>query len=150
MTVDSRAILGTPSPFTLIGGRNSQVYKWNSGAFDGTDNDSGKIEIDARSSRWNPFTKEGRRVKFGRIKLLLDNDATASFTISFFKNTSSTAYKTQVVSCDGSNDKFWETISVDGEVGDFHRIKISHTEKGNRPRIHAFLLFMKAAGHLDL
>ena len=150
MTVDSRAILGTPSLFTLIGGRNSQVYKWNSGAFDGTNNDSGKIEIDARSSRWNPFTKEGRRVKFGRIKLLLDNDATASFTISFFKNTSSTAYKTQVVSCDGSNDKFWETISVDGEVGDFHRIKISHTEKGNRPRIHAFLLFMKAAGHLDL
>ncbi len=148
MTVDSRAILGTPSPFTLIGGRNSQVYKWNSGAFDGTADDNGKIAIQALSSRLNPFVKQGRKAALEKIEFYVDNDATASFTAGLFKNTSSTAYKSKVVSANLSNDKAFVTIFADGEVGNFHRLKISHTERSNRPRIHAMIWYMKPAGRI--
>lgn len=150
MDVDSRAVLGSPKPFTLLGMRNSRVYKWADGVFDGTDDDNGKIVILGKSSRLNPFVKQGQKVALGAVKMLVDNDATASFTLNLYKNTSSTAYKTQVISCSGSNDKFWTSMFADGEVGDFHRLEIAHTEKGNRPRIHAFDIEMRSSGRLDL
>ena len=149
ITVDSRAVLGNPQPVTLIGCRNSKVYKWNSGGYDGTDDDNGKIEINATSSRWNPFAKHGRKVACEKIGFLVDNDANASFLASVFKNTSSTAYTTKTISCDGSNDKFWIYIFCDGEIGDFHRLKISHTARNNRPRIHAIMPYFAPGGRLD-
>ncbi len=153
ITVDSRAVLGSPSPFTLIGCRNSRVYKWNDGDYDGTDDASGKINWNALSGRWNPFTKTGQRVACQKIGLLVDNDDSASFTISVYKNTGSVAYKTKVISCDSADDtvdKFWVWIFCDGEIGDFHRLQISHTEKGNSPKIHAFQPYFAAAGRLSL
>jgi len=141
ITVDSRAVLGTPSPYTLIGCRNSQVYKWLDGEYDGTDDTSGKIVINALSGRWNPFLKEGRKVACEKIMFLVDNDSNASFLASVYKNTGSSAYKTKTISCDGSDDKFWVTIFCDGEIGNFHRLGITHTEKGNTPKIHAFMPF---------
>ena len=149
ITVDSRAILGSPTPRTFIGCRNSRVYKWNDGEFDGTDDDNGKIAILAKSARFNPFTKEGRKVACEKIGFLIDNDSDASFLVSVFKSTSSTAYKTKTISGDGSNDKFWAYVFCDGEIGDFHRIQISHTERGNTPKIHAIMPFFDRAGRLD-
>lgn len=149
ITVDSRAILGTPQPVTLIGCRNSCVYQWNSGSYDGTDDDNGEIEINATSSRWNPYSKQGLKVACGKIGFLVDNDSSASFLASVYKNTGSTAYKTKTISCDGSGDKFWTYIFCDGEIGFFHRLKISHTERGNRPRIHAIMPYFAPAGRLD-
>ncbi len=146
--VDSRAILGDPQPFTLIGCRNSQVYKWNDGEFDGTDTDSGKIAITALSARLNPFLKQGRKAMLEKVEIYLTNDSSASFTASLFKNTSSTAYKTKVISADLSNDKDFVTIFADGEIGKFHQLQIAHTEKGNTPRIHAFIFYFKPAGRL--
>ncbi|KKM00520.1 hypothetical protein LCGC14_1803590, partial [marine sediment metagenome] len=146
--VDSRAVLGDPTPFTLIGCRNSQVYKWNDGEFDGTDNDSGKIEIKALSSRLNPFVKNGRKAALEKVEIYVDNDSNASFTASLFKNTSSSAYRTKVISANLSNDKDFVTIFADGAIGKFHRLQISHTEKGNTPRIHAFIFYMQPAGRL--
>lgn len=153
ITVDSRAVLGSPSPFTLIGCRNSQVYKWNDGEFDGTNDNNGKIVINVQSSRWNPFTKNGHKVACEKIGFLVDNDEDASFLVSVFKNTSSVVYKTKTISCDSPDDnvdKFWTYIFCDGEIGDFHRISITHTEKGNTPKIHAFMPFFASAGRLDL
>lgn len=150
MTVDSRAVLGTPSPFTLIGCRNSRVYKWNDGAFDGTDNAAGNIAINARSSRFNPFNKQGHKVACEKIGFLIDNDSGASFQVEVSKNTSSIAYKTKTISADGTNDKFWAWVWCDGEVGDFHRLRISHTARSNRPRIHAIMPSFKAAESLSL
>lgn len=149
-TVDSREILGSPYPVTLIGCRNSCVYKWNSGAFDGTNDNNGKIEIDIQSAELNPFTKEGRKCRLGKVQFFVDNSSTATFTVSFYKDSSTTAYKTQVVSCDLSNTKAFVTVYADGEIGTFHKIKISHTEKANRPRIHAMILYFSPAGYLDL
>lgn len=144
MTVDSRAILGTPSPFTLIGCRNSQVYKWNDGEFDGTDNDSGKIAINVLSKQFNPFIEHGRKAELDRIEIYMDNDSSASFTMSLFKNTSTSSYQTKVISGDLVNDKGFVTIFGNGETGRFHQFGITHTEKGNTPRIHAFILYMQA------
>lgn len=150
ITVDSRAILGTPKPYTLIGCRNSRVYKWNDGEFDGTDDNNGKIAINAKSIRLNPFIKQGQKVACEKVGFFVDNDSNASFLASVYKNTGSTAYKTKTISCDGSSDKFWAWIFCDGDIGDFHRIGISHTEKGNTPKIHAFMPFFDSAGRLDL
>jgi len=149
ITVDSRAVLGTPKPYTLIGCRNSRVYKWDDGEYDGTDDDNGKIEIKAASIDLNPFKKLGRKVACEKIGFLVDNDSSASFLASVYKNTSTTAYKTKTISCDGSNDMFWAWMFCDGEIGNFHRLEISHTEKGNTPRFNAFMPYFDSAGRLD-
>jgi hypothetical protein len=146
----SRTVAGNPKSFTLIGCNNSQIYKWDDGEFDGTNDDNGNIPLLARSSRLNPFVKEGQKVAIGAVKIFVDNDSSASFTLKLYKNTSSVAYKTQLVSCNGTNDKFWTSVFADGEVGDFHRIEISHDARGNTPRIHAFDIEMRPAGRLDL
>ncbi len=152
MTVDSRAVLGSPSLFTLIGCRNSQIYKWNDGEFDGTNDASGNINFNIFSSRLNPFTKDGRKVACEKIGFLVDNDANASFTVTMYKNSGSVAYKTKLISCDSADDtvdKFWVWIFCDGEVGDFQRIQISHTARGNTPEIHALKPYFAPAGRLD-
>ncbi len=149
---DSREVGGDPSPITLIGCRNSQVYRWLSGEFDGTNDDNGKIEINANGAEWNPFKKLGKQVACEKIGFLVDNDENASFTVSMFKNTGTVAYKTKVISCDAPNDTvdmFWVWIFCDGEIGNFHRPEISHTEKGNTPKIHAYEIYLKSAGRLD-
>lgn len=148
ITVDSRAVLGTPKPFTLIGCRNSKVYKWSDGEYDGTDDANGKIEIKAETIEMNPFKKNGRKVACEKIGFLVDNDSSASFLASIYKNTGTTAYKTKTISCEGRNDMFWTQIFCDGEVGSFHKLKISHIEKGNTPKIHAIMPYFDMAGRL--
>lgn len=150
ITVDSRAVLGTPKPYTLIGCRNSKIYKWNDGEFDGTDDANGNIAISAKSIRLNPFIKQGQKVACEKVGFFVDNDSNASFLASVYKNTGSTAYKTKTISCDGSNDKFWAWIYCDGEIGNIQRIGISHTARSNTPKIHAIMPFFDLAGRLDL
>jgi len=150
ITIDARTVYGTPKPFTLIGCRNSRVYKWDDGEYDGTNDDNGKIAIKASSIELNPFVDKGLKVDCEKIGFLLDNDSSASFLASVYKNTSTTAYRTKTISCDGSDDKFWAWIFCDGEIGNFHRIEITHTEKGNTPKIHAIEPFFDSAGRLDL
>ena len=152
MTLDSREILNSPFPFTLMGTRTGKVYKFQTGDYDGTNDANGKIAIDIRSSRWNPFVKENKEALFGRCSFLVDNDATASATVSFYKNTRSTAWTTRTLTCydstDTGADKIWVSLSANGERANFHRIKISHDERNNRPRIHAIMLTMKRGGDL--
>ena len=153
MTLDSREVINDPFPFTLMGGRASKVYKFHTGNYDGTDDASGTIAMDIRSSRWNPYVKQNMSARFGRIAFLVDNDEDASATVSFYKNSRSTAWTTRTLSCnsdDDGADKFWVSLHLGGEVGDFHRIKISHDERNNRPRIHAIMLLMKRGGPLNL
>jgi len=150
LTLDARTVYGTPKPYTLIGCRNSRVYKWGDGEYDGTDDDQGKIAIKAASINLNPFVDKGLKVACEKIGFLVDNDSNASFLASLYKNTGTTAYKTKTISCDGSNDKFWSWIFCDGEIGKFHRVEITHTEKANTPKIHAIMPYFDSAGRLDL
>jgi hypothetical protein len=152
MTLDSREILNDPFPFTLMGTRTSKVYKFGVGNYDGTDDASGTIALDVRSSRWNPYIREGLQAYLKNAVFLVDNDASASFSVSFYRNSRSTADRTNTVSCDSDDDgadKFWVSTTAGGTVGNFHRIKISHDARNNRPRIHAILLFMRRGGELN-
>jgi len=156
MDIDSRDIFGSPHPFTLIGCRNSQVYKWDDGSYDGTDDNSGKIALDIQSGRWNPYIKQGRKASLSKIMFLVDSDSTASVLATLFKNSgvigSDTAYKSQTLTFTGVTNKAktWITLHVGGEVANFHQLRLSHTDKANRPRIHAVMPFFKQAGRLDL
>ncbi len=152
MTLDSRWILNDPFPFTLMGKRDSQVYKFQVGNYDGVDTSSGTIAIDIQSARWNPYIKENKQVYLDRIIFYVDNDPSASFSASFFRNSRSTADRTNTVSCDSDDDgadKFWVSSYVGGTKGNFHRLKISHDARNNRPRIHAIILMMKRGGELQ-
>ena len=138
-------VLGGEEWYPCYGGRDGFVYRM----FTGT-NDAGiKFDFAALSARLNPFTKQGKRCALGRVAVLVDNDATASFTISLYKNTSSTAYKTQSVSCDGTGDKFWVSMHAGGEIGDWHQIKFSNDIINNTPVIHATWLEMEPAGGIN-
>ncbi len=153
MTLDSRAILNDPFPFTLMGSTDSKIYKVQTGDFDGTDDASGTIAMDVRSARWNPFIKENKEATFGRIAFLVDNDSNASFVVSFYRNSRSTPDSpTRTISCDSSDDgadKFWVSTNAGATSGDFHSIQISHDERNNRPRIHAIMLWMRPGGRLN-
>jgi len=138
-------VLGGEEWYPVYGGRDGFVYRMFTGK-----NDAGvKYDFSALSARLNPFTKQGKRCALGRVAVLVDNDATASFTISLFKNTSSTAYKTQDFSCDGTGDKFWVSMHAGGEIGDFHQIKYGNNILNSSPVIHATWLEMEAAGGIN-
>jgi len=131
--------------YPVYGGRDGYIYK----LFYGTSDNSVAFDFTALSARLNPFAKEGKRCALGRVAVLVDVSATASFTISLYKNTSSTAYKTQSVSCAGSGDKVWVTMHAGGEIGDFHQIKFSNSLIDNTPVIHATWLEMEPAGSIN-
>lgn len=116
---------------------------------DGTDDNGSDIEVNIRSAQLNRWTKEGFKAKLGYIKVLVTTDSNASYTVSFYKDMSSTPYKTGTLDCSGNGDKHWETVYADGEVGNFHELQFSHTEKANAPEIHGVLLAMKQAGRLS-
>ncbi len=130
---------------TLMGNHAGKIFQLNNGG----DDDGSSIEFNALGGRWNPFVEEGRKAACEKIGFFVDNDEDASFLASVYKNTSSTSYTTKTISCDGSGDKFWVWIFCDGEIGDFHRLEISHTEVDNRPRIHAIVPYFERAGRLD-
>jgi hypothetical protein len=135
-----------------MGDRTSKVYKFGVGNYDGVDDATGTIALDVRSSRWNPFIREGKQAYLKNAVFLVDNDSTASFSVAFYRNSRSTADRTNTVSCydstDTGADKIWVSTSAGGTVGNFHRIKISHDERNNRPRIHAIMLFMRRGGEI--
>lgn len=132
------------SDVRLFGGHAGIIYKLD---YNLSDNGS-SISFEALGGRWNPYVKEGRKARLGWIDFLVDNDSDASATISFYKDQITSTWKTATLNCDGSGDKFWVTVFVDGEEGEFHRIKISNTGTNNKPRIHAIVPYFKRGGKM--
>lgn len=128
----------------LFGGRDGIIYRLD---YTISDNSSA-VEMDIRSSRWNPYWKDLRKVRLGWIDFLVDNDENASATISFYKNTDDDAWQSLTLSCDGTHDKVWVRLPAGGEEGEFHRIKIYNNAASNRPRIHAIVPVFKPGGKL--
>lgn len=145
--------------YNLIAGRNSggtyltNVKRIDSGNLDGTSS----ISTDIRSVQFNPFQKEGLKAKLGWVKFLVTNTDDVSFTVSLYKDHSTTAFKSVRLDCDTKNnpgDKHWETIYTDGEVGEYFQIKIAqtyHTGLTNIAglEIHGLLLGFKRAGRIS-
>ena len=140
MNIDVNFQLRIPTQ-TYAGNATGSIFKLDSG----TDHAGSTIAIEALSPRINPFAPEGRQVRLGEVGFYGDNN-NASFTASFYKSTEETTpYSTRTItftSGTSTQDKSWETVNLGGEMGRFHRIKISHDASANEPKIHAIEVFV--------
>jgi hypothetical protein len=133
-------------PFTLIGNHAGIIFFLNTGGSD----DGESIKFNARTARFNPYTKEGRKAKLWKVDFLCDVDPDVSFDVEFFLDSDNTAYKTENIitaAVDGSDEKAWHS-AYSGAVGYFHSLNITNDASGNRPRIHAMRLWFKPAGRI--
>lgn len=131
-------------PFTIIGNHAGVVFQLNTGGAD----DGSAIEFNAKTGRWNPYTKQGRKAKFQKAEFLCDVDPNVSFDVEFFLDSDSTKYKTSTITTiavKGADAKAWYS-AFSGAVGTFHSLNITNNASGNRPRIHAIRLWFKPAG----
>ncbi len=131
-------------PVTLMGNHLGKIFQLNSAGSD----DGSAIAFEALGIRMNPYTKEGHKAKLGYILFLVDVDENASFDVSSFIDTDSTAFQTKTITCtavNGSVDKAWHRVDVFATAA-FHRIKIVNDAANNRPRIHAIVPFFQDAG----
>lgn len=141
------ALLLKKVPMTFAGDRNGKIYRLNNGNTD----DGSNIAVDIRSARWNPFTKQGKKCLIKCIDFYVSKDDNASYTLSAYKDTDSSAFATRTLSCAGGStkDKVWVRLNLGGEQGHFFRIKLSHTASAaNRPKIHAIRPWFKPGGTL--
>lgn len=148
-TSDAGVRLSNLPEYPVIGKDDGFVYR----LFNGTDDDGSDIDWLAKSAQLNPFKEKGLRASLGRVAVLVDTDATASFSIRLYKNGITTAYKTQTISCAGTGAqggaRHWETLHAGCEIGDFHTIEFYHSASANTPKVHATWLEMEPAGHID-
>lgn len=134
-------------PITLGGDESGNIWQlFDSGADDGA-----AIELVIESGQWNPFSKEGQMAKLGYLDFLVDRDAGVSFLVEFFVDDDPTAYYSETVVCDSENnveEKVWKRVFPGGEVGSFHKVKISHTAASQTLKLHALMPWFRRSGRL--
>ena len=128
-------------PTTLGGLYTGEIVELNSGG-----SDLGEpIALEIKTARWNPFWKEGRKARLGKVEFLVDMDPDIVLTVEFYKDFEDTPYKTvDITGFEGSGEKTWVSV-FSGEVAEFHSLKI----KNNQPytfNIHAIVPYFKPAG----
>ena len=133
-------------PFTIIGNHAGLVFQLNTGGSDA----GSAIEFNAKTGRWNPYTKQGRKAKLQKAEFFCDVDPNISFDVEFFLDSDSTKYKTSTITTiavQGADDKAWYS-AFSGAVGFLHSLNITNNASANRPRIHAIRLWFKRAGRV--
>lgn len=133
-------------PFTIIGDHAGLLFQLNVG---GSDNGSA-IEFNAKTGRFNPYTKIGRQAKLWKVELLCDIDPAVTFDMQFFLNTDSTPYSTTTITTsavEGADTRAWYA-AFSGAAGFLHSWNITNNASGNRPRIHAMRIWLKPAGRI--
>ena len=131
-------------PFTLIGDHSGIIFQLNTGGSD----DGAAIEFNAKTARFNPFTKQGKKAKFWKAEFLCDVDPDVSFDVEMFLDTDTTPYKTTTITTTAvgtAKSKAWHTAKSNA-TGFFHSMNITNNASGNKPRIHAMRLWFKEAG----
>ena len=131
-------------PFTIIGNHAGVVFQLNTGGSD----DGSAIEFNAKTGRFNPYTKQGMKARLSRVDFLCDVDADVSFDVEFHLDSDTTAYSTTTITCsavESADGKAWHTAFA-GAVGFLHSWNITNNASGNRPRIHAMRAWFKPAG----
>jgi hypothetical protein len=130
-------------PLILSGTHDGYVMKLNTGSSD----NGAVIYFEAESAEWNPFAKNGLKARLGFIDFLVDASDDITLTVDFYNDTRAAAHTAKTLSFAGSGDKekTWVRLHV-GSVGEFHRIKLSHTAANQRPKIHAIIPWFKEAG----
>ena len=133
-------------PFTIVGDHAGVVFQINTGGSD----DGTAIEFNAKTARFNPYTKDGMNARLQKVEFFCDVDSGISFDVEFLLNTDGTKYKTSTITCDpvaGSDSKAWYTAFA-GTTGFLHSVNITNNAKSNRPRIHAMRWWFKPAGRV--
>lgn len=130
-------------PLVLGGTLDGYIMRLNYGSSD----NGASILFEVESAEWNPFIKKGIKARFGFIDFFVDASDSITFTVSFYNDTRATAHTTKTLSFEGGSGKAkaWVRLHV-GSVGEFHRIKLSHTAATSRPKIHAIIPWFKEAG----
>lgn len=131
-------------PIPLAGNSSGTVYRLNY-----TKNDAGSaVEMTATTGRLNPFVKQGRRARLGKIGFLADSDG--SITVKLYADYDTDAYQTETIDLsDGDGQRAWFTVYV-GAIANFHRIEIGNSSTGERPIIHAIVPYFRAAGRVAI
>ena len=133
-------------PFTIIGDHAGKVFQLNTGGSD----DGSAIEFNAKTARFNPWSKQGLNAKLWKVEFLCDVDPDVSFDVEFFLNSDTTKYSTTTITTiavDGSDDKAWYA-AYSLATGFFHSLNLTNNASGNRPVIHAMRLWFKQAGRV--
>jgi hypothetical protein len=128
-------------PTTLIGDHDGLVLQLNTS---GSDNGS-DISFSAKGARLNPFIKDGKDAWLEKIDFFVTVDASASFDVDSFINTSSTPYQTKTITATakkGASSKAWHTVFMNA-LGNEHSIEIGNDASNNRPIIHAMIWWFK-------
>lgn len=126
----------------LMGDSAGKLYVLNYGS---TDNGTA-ISANVWTATVNPYEDKGLQARLGRVHILVGTSATKTATVSFYKNTSTTAYLSLTLTASGSGDVHWETLNVGGEVGNYHQLSIT----GDIPDIHAIEFEFSPAGRTDI
>jgi len=130
-------------PITLGGDSSGYIWQINEGSSD----NGAAIAFEAFSGRWNPWLKEGKKARFGWMEFLVDRDPNISMTVDFWTHIDGqeVAAVSKTISfgeATDTADQVW--IRADnGSIGDFHRVKLSHSAANQTIRIHAFKIYMK-------
>jgi hypothetical protein len=132
---------------TIAGTANGLIYQLNTGATDLGANITG---MDIRSAQFNPYQKEGLKAKLGWVKFFVNISSGLAIDVALHKNYSDTPYKTYRL--DGTDSQQWLTCYADGEVSDWHQIRLSNYTyddiTGGTIDIHGLLLGFKKAGRM--
>jgi hypothetical protein len=135
---------GEAYPMFLGGSYAGKVWKLND---TGQDNGS-SFSASIKTARWNPFTQQGRRSRFGWIEFLLSTNDTTAYTIKFYVDYDSSPWQTLTLNADGDStaDKVWKRLDA-GIIGAAHRIEITSSDS-TRPQIHAIIPYFEVGGTL--
>lgn len=131
-------------PTTMGGSHDGYVFQCNSGGQD----DGEDILLDIESGRWNPFAEQGMSARLKCVDFLVNVDTDISVDVELYLDHDSTPVLTRTLECSGTGEKAWKRLDFDGVIGNFHRIRITHTASNQTIAIHAVCPWFKQGGRM--
>jgi hypothetical protein len=123
------------------GTKDGRVLRLNTGYQD----EGVNIATEIRSAQLNPFQRDGFRCTMGWVKFLLSGASGEGITISFYKNDSSTAFRTVKIDSPGTT-KTWQTANIQGETADFFTMRIVNTYESGITASADFIIYAMIFG----
>jgi len=104
----------------LGGTKDGKILRLNYGRAD----NGSEIATSVLSSHLNPFVREGKKVKFGWIKFLINGPSAQGLQVKLYKDGNSAPFKTFDLYSAGEINH-WQSVYADGEVGDYFQVGIT-------------------------
>lgn len=113
---------------------------------DNSNADNGSaISMTLETSQLNPFNKEGKDTRLGRVDFYVTTDADTDASVDFYINEQDDSYKTSTLECSGDGDKTWKTLAV-GAIGNTHKVKITDSSSNEAFSLHGLRLHAEPVG----